>query len=58
MPQTKQMTCGLYQAGGGTCVCAAYETKREGLSKPNASELRCFKIFLGFSLTAFLGLKC
>ena len=59
MLQTKQMTSGLYQTGGGTCVRAAYETNvKASISEPNASELRCFKIFLGFSLTAFLGLKC
>ena len=41
MPQTKQMTSGLYQAGGGTRVRAAYETNvKASISEPNASELR------------------
>ena len=40
MPQTKQMTSGLYQAGGGTCVCAAYETNVKASRNPTLANFQ------------------
>ena len=57
MPQTKQMTSGLYQPGGGTYVRAAYETNVKVSRNPTLANLDVSKYFLVL-VSLRLGLKC